>query len=114
MEESSNQKPKYVSIRTHGGVRFVYDPTITRHHEKDLMLEVIEIIRQAGIEYMGLQERKNGSAKHGKDSQAAKAERLVKSYANLIVFLNQLGHYPKSIEEAKQIAKELLDQGWEE
>jgi hypothetical protein len=47
-------------------------------------------------------------------SPAEKAERIDTSYKNLITVLNGLGYYPKTRAEAKRIAKELLDQGWEE
>ena len=47
-------------------------------------------------------------------SPAQKAERVDRAYENLIALLNSLGYYPKTRAEAKRIAKELLDQGWEE
>ncbi len=47
-------------------------------------------------------------------SPAEKAERIDRAYENLIAMLNKHGYYPKTRAEAKRIAKELLDQGWEE
>jgi hypothetical protein len=47
-------------------------------------------------------------------SAAEKAERIDRAYTNLIAMLNKLGYYPKTRTEAKKLAKELLDQGWEE
>jgi len=42
------------------------------------------------------------------------AERVERAYEKLVAFLNRLGYYPKSREEAKKLARDLLDQGWEE
>jgi hypothetical protein len=50
----------------------------------------------------------------GFPSPAEKAERVDRAYEKLIALLNRLGYYPKIRAEAKRIAKELLDQGWEE
>ncbi len=42
------------------------------------------------------------------------AEIEEKSYKHLISVLNQLGYYPRSREEAKRIARTLLERGYEE
>ena len=47
-------------------------------------------------------------------SPAQKAERIDRAYKKLIASLNRLGYYPETRAEAKRIAKELLDQGWQE
>jgi hypothetical protein len=47
-------------------------------------------------------------------SPAEKAERVDRAYANLIALLNSHGYYPKTRAEAKSIARQLLEQGWEE
>jgi hypothetical protein len=47
-------------------------------------------------------------------SPAQKAERVDRAYEKLIALLNRLGYYPKTRADAKRIAKELLDQGWQE
>lgn len=40
--------------------------------------------------------------------------KVVDAYKNLFAVLNKLGYYPESPEEAKRIAQELIDRGWEE
>lgn len=42
------------------------------------------------------------------------AEIVEQNYKHLIAVMNKLGYYPKSREEAKRIARKLLDRGWEE
>jgi hypothetical protein len=41
-------------------------------------------------------------------------ESLDSKYEKLIAFLNSFGYYPTSRQEAKKLAKELLDQGDED
>jgi hypothetical protein len=48
------------------------------------------------------------------DLNGPQAEQQEKSYKHLIAVLNQLGYCPRSREEAKKIAGELLDRGYEE
>ena len=47
-------------------------------------------------------------------SPTKKAESVDRAYEQLIATLNSLGYYPRTRADAKRIAKELLDQGWEE
>ena len=78
--------------------------------------EFIPDLEQAVGIFMGMWNHRDGWIKlwmNGSLNGPA-AERVEKSYRNLIALLNEHGYYPKSREQAKRIAKKLIDRGWEE